>query len=70
MDLIRPGFEPLMADAPTYYVAADRLLPDGRRLLHARLSRPLPELGTCRRVLKRVQRHQPDAYAVRVINLR
>lgn len=53
-----------------FYVAADFDYPDGRRLLHVRLSRPLHRLGTMRRVLKRIRRANPDAYGLEVHSLR
>lgn len=47
-----------------YFVTSDVKLPNGGTLLHARFSRPIERVGVLRRVLKRVRRHEPTAYAV------
>lgn len=48
----------------TLYVAQDRRLEDGRMLLGERISRPLQRTSLARRVLKRIRRRNPAAYAV------
>lgn len=53
-----------------YFVAVDTLLPSGQRLLHDRISRPIARVSTCRRVLKRLQRRNRDAFMVQVTQFR
>jgi hypothetical protein len=48
-----------------YFVCTDLA-----RLRNARLSRPIVTTGTLRRVLKRIRRHTPDAFAVSVERFR
>lgn len=47
-----------------YFVACDKALPNGRMLLDVPCSRPIHRIGILRRVMKRVQRHIPEAFAV------
>lgn len=55
----------------TYYVVADAPLPSaGILLLHARLSRPITSVSTCRRVLRRIRRYNRSAFMVQVRNFR
>lgn len=49
-----------------YYVACDSKLPNGGKLLNARLSRPIERVGVLLRVLKRIRRYKPTAYGVEV----
>lgn len=49
-----------------YFVACDSKLPNGGNLLNARLSRRIERVGVLLRVLKRVRRDKPTAYAVEV----
>ncbi len=46
------------------YIARERRLPDGSKLLNERLSRPMRRVSVAKRVLKRVRRHYPDAYVL------
>lgn len=47
-----------------FLVARDVRLGDGKMLRDVPCSRPIHRLGTLRRVMKRVQRRLPDAFAV------
>lgn len=46
------------------FIARDRRLEDGRMLLCERISRPLQRTSVAKRVLKRIRRKNPAAYAV------
>lgn len=48
-----------------YFVAVDTKLPNGGTLIHDRRSRQIDRLSTVCRVLKRVRRSFPQAYAVK-----
>lgn len=48
----------------TFLVARDVRLASGRTLRDVPCSRPIHRLGVLRRVMKRVQRHTPEAFAV------
>ncbi len=48
------------------YIAHDRRLADGRTLIGERLSRPLHRASIAKRVLKRLRRRMPTAYALQV----
>lgn len=48
----------------TIHIAQDRRLEDGRMLLGERISRPLQRTSVAKRVLKRIRRKNPAAYAV------
>lgn len=48
------------------FVAQDRRLEDGRMLRGERLSRPLQRITVLKRVLKRIRRRNPAAYALQV----
>lgn len=47
-----------------YLVVVDTKLPNGGTLLQDRRSRQINRVGTLLRVLKRVRRHMPKAYAI------
>ena len=49
-----------------YFVACDTVLPNGGTLLDDRLSRQIERISILRRVLKRVRRTIPQAFAVSV----
>ncbi|MBK5204068.1 MAG: hypothetical protein JJD98_01260 [Polaromonas sp.] len=49
-----------------YFVAVDTKLPNGGTLIHNRRSRRIERVGTLRRVLKRVRRSIPHAFAIEV----
>ena len=49
-----------------FFVAQDSKLPNGGTLLNDRLSRRIKRVGVLLRVLKRVRRYKPTAYAVEV----
>ena len=46
------------------YIVQDRRLEDGRMLICEWISRPLQRTSVARRVLKRIRRRNPAAYAV------
>lgn len=48
-----------------FYVVHDVTLPDGKRLIHKRLSRILYSLFQMKKAFKRIQRTNPDAYCVK-----
>ena len=54
----------LLLPNASFYIARERRLPDGSRLLNERLSRPMRRVSVAKRVLKRVRRHYPDAYVL------
>lgn len=47
-----------------YFVAQDKVLQNGQTVRDVPCSRPIHRLGILRRVMKRVQRRLPDAFAV------
>ena len=49
-----------------FFVAQDSKLPNGGTLLNDRVSRRIERVGVLLRVLKRVRRYKPAAYAVEV----
>ena len=51
-------------------MAQDSQLPNGGTLLNERLSRRINRAGVLLRVLKRVRRYKPTAYAVEVRQFR
>ena len=53
-----------------FFVAQDSKLPNGGTLLNDRLSRQINRAGVLLRVLKRVRRYEPTAYAVKVSQYR
>lgn len=52
-----------------FFIAQDRRQANGRMLLGERLSRPLRRTSIAKRVLKRIRRHTPAAYALQVTTL-
>ena len=53
-----------------FFVAQDSKLPNGGTILNERLSRRINRAGVLLRVLKRVRRYKPTAYAVEVHQFR
>ena len=53
-----------------FFVAQDSKLLNGGTLLNDRLSRQINRAGVLLRVLKRVRRYEPTAYAVKVSQYR
>lgn len=49
-----------------FFVACDSRLPSGQTLVDGRLSRQIHRVGVLKRVLKRVRRDKPAAFAVEV----
>lgn len=50
----------------SYFVARNTQMPNGGTLLDDRLSRQIERIGILRRVLKRVRRTIPQAFAIHV----